>query len=178
MAGRLLCLRRRRKFSFAQENEMTARRTAIALFILGLSAAPAWAADVSVGSLEISTPWARATPPGAPTGGGYLTITNHGTTADVLVGVATPDAATSELHSMTMANGIAQMRAVTGGVPIAAGGSVTLDPNGLHVMFVRLTHALQAGGMLPVTLTFKDAGRVTIEMPILPIGSMGPAAGN
>ncbi len=148
---------------------------AIALVVLALAASPALAAEVTVGSLDISSPWARATPPGAPTGGGYLTITNHGTTADTLLSVATPDAASSELHSMSVENGIAKMRAVTGGVPIPAGGTVTFDPSGLHVMFVQLTHALQQGGTLPVTLTFQNAGAVTIDMPILGIGSAGPA---
>jgi copper(I)-binding protein len=149
---------------------------AIAVLAALLTAAPALAAEVTVGSLDISAAWARATPPGAPTGGGYLTITNHGTAPDVLLGAATPDAASTELHSMTMKDGVAQMRAITDGVPIPAGGTVVFDPNGMHVMFVQLTHPLEQGGTVPVTLTFKNAGTVTIDMPILGIGSMGPAA--
>jgi copper(I)-binding protein len=149
---------------------------AVAIAVAVFAAAPAHAANVTVGSLEISAAWARATPPGAPTGGGYLTITNHGTAADVLVGAATPDAASTELHSMTMKNGVAEMRAIADGVPIPAGGTVTFDPSGMHVMFVQLTHALEQGETLPVTLTFRDAGTVTIDMPILGIGSRGPAA--
>ncbi|HVZ13235.1 MAG TPA: copper chaperone PCu(A)C [Bauldia sp.] len=146
-----------------------------ALFGLALMTGPALAADVRIGSLTISSAWARATPPGAPTGGGYLTIVNHGATPDVLLAAATPDAASTELHSMTMVNGVAQMRAITDGVPIPAGGSITFDPNGMHVMFVQLSHQLEQGGTVPVTLVFKNAGQVTIDMPILAIGSMGPA---
>ena len=35
-----------------------------------LLASPAWAQDYKVGSLEISQPWTRATPPTAKAGGG------------------------------------------------------------------------------------------------------------
>ena len=54
-------------------------RTAIMVTALlaGL-ALPAQAADIMVGKLKISAPWARATPKGAPVGGGYVTITNTG----------------------------------------------------------------------------------------------------
>ena len=54
-------------------------------FGLALSAtAPASAHDYRVGSLEIAQPWTRATPATAQTGGGFLTITNKGTTPDRL----------------------------------------------------------------------------------------------
>ena len=62
---------------------MLRKRSVLALtllFFAGLSRAE----DVKVGSLEISAPWARATPKGAAIGGGYLKITNAGTTADRL----------------------------------------------------------------------------------------------
>ncbi|HEX6842842.1 MAG TPA: copper chaperone PCu(A)C, partial [Stellaceae bacterium] len=65
------------------------RKSLFGLFVLALSAAPAFAADYSVGALKIHDPWARATPKGAPVGGGYLTITNTGTAPDRLVGGAT-----------------------------------------------------------------------------------------
>ena len=42
--------------------------------------------DVTIGSLKISAPWARATPKGASVGGGYMKITNTGTEPDRLVG--------------------------------------------------------------------------------------------
>ena len=50
----------------------------IAAALATLAIPPAQAADVTVGSLKISSPWARATPKGASVGGGYMTITNTG----------------------------------------------------------------------------------------------------
>ena len=53
-----------------------------ALFTLALafaiSAAPALAQEFKAGDIVIESPWARATPKGAPVGGGYLTIRNNG----------------------------------------------------------------------------------------------------
>lgn len=52
-------------------------------------AATAHAEDVKVGDLVISQAWSRATPNGARTGGGYLTIENKGSAPDRLIdGVA------------------------------------------------------------------------------------------
>jgi copper(I)-binding protein len=152
---------------------MKGRFLTIALLALIGSAVPAFA-DVMAGALDISGAWARATPPGAPTGGGYLTIANHGATDDILLSASTSEAASTELHSMAIVNGVAQMRALTAGVPIPAGGTVTFDPNGMHVMFVQLKHQLEQGGSVPLTLTFKNAGTVTVDLPVLGIGSMGP----
>src|ERR1700755_658396 len=57
-----------------------------AALIAFVAAAPARAEDVKAGDLVISQAWTRATPGGARTGGGFLTIENKGTSPDKLVG--------------------------------------------------------------------------------------------
>jgi copper(I)-binding protein len=57
---------------------------AAAVLIGELWAAQVHAADYDVGPIHIAQPWARATPKGAKSGAGYLTITNNGSTADRL----------------------------------------------------------------------------------------------
>ena len=49
-----------------------------AVVLFGCWIGPAQAEDVTVGSLKISSSWARATPKGASVGGAYMTITNTG----------------------------------------------------------------------------------------------------
>jgi copper(I)-binding protein len=65
---------------------MTALLTgAAALYaaLYGDLASPAAAAgDYDVGSIHISQPWSRATPKGAASGEGYMTLTNKGTAPD------------------------------------------------------------------------------------------------
>ena len=51
---------------------------ALGLAVAQFPAASAQAADYEVGKIHIAEPWARATPKGASTGAGYMTITNNG----------------------------------------------------------------------------------------------------
>jgi copper(I)-binding protein len=148
----------------------------IATIVVALLACvtPALSAPVSVGPLTIDGAWTRATPPGAPTAGGYLTITNTGNEADTLVAISTPAAGMSMAHAMETKDGVMTMHAVDGGVPIPAGATVTFAPNGLHLMFMGLTAALKRGETLPVTLTFAKAGAVDVAFPILALGAKGP----
>lgn len=152
------------------------RLGAIALTSLIVFAAPALADPVTVGDLEITHAWARATPPGAHTAAAYLTVTNTGAAGDTLTAASAPVAGMTMLHKMEMDNGVMKMRMVEGGIAIAPGKTVTLDPNGLHVMLMDMTAPLKAGGTLPLTLTFAKAGTVTLSLPVLPVGSKGPAA--
>src|SRR5689334_17926722 len=69
-------------------------------------------AAVTIGSLTVSGLWTTATPPGAPTAAGYLTVTNNGVTPDSLVAVSSPVASLGMLHRMDLANGIATMQMV------------------------------------------------------------------
>jgi copper(I)-binding protein len=152
-------------------------RLAVALFIAILAwLAPAAAADVvKAGALELSSLWTRATPPKAPSAAGYLTIVNTGNEADRLVGVASPMAGKADLHSMEMKKGVMTMRRVAA-IDIPAGGTVALDPDGLHIMFTELKGDLKAGGTMPVTLAFEKAGKVEVSLQVLSVGAKGPKA--
>ena len=57
---------------------------AFAVAAMPLGAGGAEAADYDVGSIHISQPWARATPKGASSGAGYMTVTNNGAAPDRL----------------------------------------------------------------------------------------------
>jgi copper(I)-binding protein len=89
--------------------------TALAFLIGALWAAPVQAADYDVGSIHIAQPWARATPKGAKSGAGYMTVTNKGSMPDRLSCVSSDASAECQLHSMTMDKGVMKMRPVEGG---------------------------------------------------------------
>src|SRR5215471_5625407 len=125
----------------------------IATVLLMSSAGVAASDEVKVGDLTISGLWTRATPPKAPSAGGYLTIANAGKDADRLVEVSSAVAGKAELHEMAMKKGVMTMRPVEAGVPIPPGGKVDLTPDGLHIMFTELKQSLKVGDKVPVTLT-------------------------
>jgi periplasmic copper chaperone A len=134
------------------------------------------AADYDVGSIHISQPWSRATPKGASTGSGYMTITNKGTMPDKVSCVSSDASAQCQIHTMTMENGVMKMRPVEGGLEIAPGATVMLKPGGLHVMLLDLKHPLEPGQSVKATLKFDHAGTVDVEYPIAAIGAPAPGA--
>jgi hypothetical protein len=153
----------------------SAARRLTALVSLALAPSLASAHDVDAGPLLVRHPWARATPGGARVGGGYLTIENRGKTPDRLTGGSFAASDAFELHSMSMDGGVMRMRP-TGPLEIPAGGSVTLDPEGLHIMFNGLRRGLKQGETIPGTLVCEHAGTVPVEFEVEGIGAKGPGA--
>ena len=103
------------------------------------------AADYDVGSIHISQPWSRATPKGASSGAGYMTITNKGATPDRVSCVSSDASAQCQIHTMTMEDGVMKMRPVEGGLEILPGETVTLKPGGFHMMLRRSETSAGAG---------------------------------
>jgi copper(I)-binding protein len=143
---------------------------------LACSTITAGAADYDVGSIHITQPWARATPKGAKSGAGYMTITNKGTTSDRVNCVSSDASAQCQIHSMTMEGGVMKMRPVEGGLEIKPGETVTLAPGGFHVMLVTLKHPLETGQTVKATLKFDKAGTVDVNYPVVAIGAPAPGA--
>ena len=131
--------------------------------------------EVKAGDLVISQAWARATPAGAKTGGGFLTIENKGSTPDKLIGASADVAGKIEVHQMTMTNGVMKMRPVEGGLTIDPGKTVKLAPGGYHLMMTGLKSPLKQGDKLALTLQFEKAGKVAVTLDVEGVGARGPA---
>jgi periplasmic copper chaperone A len=143
--------------------------------VLSLSGGGAAAATYTVGSIEIGTPWARATPKGASVGGAYMTITNRGAEADRLIGVSSPVANQIEVHQMAMDKGVMSMRPVPGGLEIKPGQTVVLNPESFHLMLIGLKQPLAQGAQVKATLEFAKAGKLDIEYVVESMGAQGPS---
>lgn len=146
-----------------------------ALFI----ATAAMAHQTDVGALQIIHAHIALPAPGAMSAGGFMEIVNTGTETERLIGVEV-DFATAQMHqTVVSADGVASMNPVAA-IEIPAGGSVTLEHGGYHVMLMGLTKTLNLGDELPGVLIFEHHGRVEIEFKVDPAdGSMDhTAAGN
>ncbi|MGH2340885.1 copper chaperone PCu(A)C [Segnochrobactraceae bacterium EtOH-i3] len=120
-----------------------------------------------VGAIEISHPWTRATPPAAKVAGGFMKITNTGTTDDVLISGSAPEiAGRVEIHEMAVTDGIMTMRPLKDGLPIKAGETVELKPGSFHIMFMELKKPLVEGEKIPGSVTFRNAGTVNVEFAV------------
>ncbi|GAA0778149.1 copper chaperone PCu(A)C [Roseibium denhamense] len=146
--------------------------TSIALAAtLTLGSFSAFAHDYKVGDLTLVHPWTRATPPKAKAGGGFIEIINSGTEADRLVGARSDFAAKVEIHEMAVTDGIMRMRELDNGIEIPAGGTVALEPGGLHIMFMGLKQPFEEGSTVPVVLTFEKAGDYAIDLAVAKMGA-------
>jgi periplasmic copper chaperone A len=151
-----------------------------ARFLVGLLLALAFLADAvaaefRIGSLEIDTPWLRATPRGALVAGGYMKITNKGSAPDRLIGGSAAVAGRFEVHQMIMDQGVAKMRPIEGGLEIKPGETVELKPGSSHVMLMDLKQPLEKGQTIKGTLQFEKAGKVDIEYMVEAVGASSPS---
>lgn len=149
---------------------MVFRRLALAA-LFAVLAIPAFALDYRLGAIEIGQPWARATPPTAESGGGFLVITNTGTTPDRLIAVKSPAADKVEIHEMKMDGNIMRMREVEKGIEIPPGATVELKPGGFHVMFMGLKAPFAKDAKVPATLVFEKAGNIDVELVVQAMGA-------
>lgn len=143
--------------------------------VLSLSGGAAAAETYTVGSIEIGTPWARATPKGAAVGGAYMTITNKSADADRLIGISSPVAKQIEVHQMAMDKGVMSMRQVRGGLEIKPGQTVVLNPESFHLMLTGLKQPLVQGQRVKATLEFAKAGKLDLEYVVESMGAKGPS---
>jgi len=141
-----------------------------ALALAYLITTGAMAADYKAGMLTISDPWSRATPKGAQTAIGYMTIRNDGTSPERLVGGSIEVADHFQLHAMKMEGDVAKMNELHD-IEIKPGQRVEFKPGGSHVMFVGLKHQLAKGEHIKGTLVFEHAGTVSVEYSVEGIGA-------
>lgn len=128
---------------------------------------------IKAGDLELTGVWARATPPAARVAGGFLSITNHGSSPDRLTGGAFDRSGSVEVHEMAMDNGVMKMRKLADGLVIQPGETVELKPGGYHLMFMQLKEPLKEGETVNGVLTFEKAGDVAVTYPVMPFGHAG-----
>jgi len=115
--------------------------TLAAIVFVGLTV---WAAET--GRIDVADAWARPTLGQGRVAAAYMTIANKGKHVDILKRVHTRRAKSVEMRQVTTTpDGIMQVHKLEGGLPIAAGGSVVLEPDGTHLMLVGLEDAPRVG---------------------------------
>lgn len=116
----------------------------------------------SVGDLSIFAPTARAM---VDMGAAYMRIVNTGAENDALIGATTDVAGRVQLHRTVTVDNTSRMEPV-GQIDVPAGGEAVLMRGGYHVMLLDLTRDLQVGDTFDITLTFKEAGSVTVRFTV------------
>jgi periplasmic copper chaperone A len=135
---------------------------AITLLVAAVACAPA-APNVQ---LNISGAWVRASMGTDNPTAGYMTISNTGNTADALIAATADAAGRVEIHrTMPGASGMHAMEPVSE-INVPAGGTVTLEPGGFHLMLFELAAPLAAGDEVLLSLTFANAGTIVVPADV------------
>ena len=116
-----------------------------AMFLSFLITLPVLAADI-----KIENAWVRAPAPGQMVVGGFLDITSQGGDAS-LVSASSPAAGVTELHEMSLKDGVMVMRPVPY-IRLPKDQIIKLAPGGLHIMLIDLKKPLKTGDKVALTL--------------------------
>ena len=150
------------------QNSLLALSAAALIALTGCSTPASDASEGSAApaaeSVTMENGWVKAAESGMSAAFGELENTGSG---DITVVSATTDAASAlELHE-TVENEAGEMimREKTGGFTIEAGGSLSLEPGGNHLMLMDLTRPILAGDDVTFTLTFSDDSTYEFTVP-------------
>lgn len=117
--------------------------------------------------VAITNAWVRASAPGQKVGAAYMTLTSKSPSTLVYVEASASEA--TEIHSMSMDNGVMKMRTMEELV-LQPNKPVKLAPGGYHLMLIDLKAPLEVGEKVNFRLCFKDQqNQITEQEVTLPI---------
>lgn len=119
----------------------------------------------SEAELTVTDATVRAVPPGTPTSGAFMTISNSSNVDRKLLKADSPVAKTVELHNHINDNGVMRMRQVKE-IEVKANDQVALKSGSYHIMLIGLKQTLNEGDSVPITLTFDDGSTKKIDAPV------------
>ncbi|WP_321463439.1 copper chaperone PCu(A)C [uncultured Vibrio sp.] len=139
--------------------------TYITLCIAALVTSLASAHEYTTNSIQIDHPWSREAPPNATVIAGFFQLKNLSTKDDFLISATTPIAERVEIHQHEMSDGVMKMKKIDN-VRISSMKSVMFEPGGYHLMIFNPEPSFRQGERFPMTLEFRNAGKVAIELAV------------
>ncbi len=116
--------------------------------------------------IVIEDAWVRPSPMTAGNGAAYMVIRNTGSEDDALIAADSDIAGAVEIHETMMMEGDMMGMQPVESIPVPAGGSVTLEPGGYHIMLIDMREPLEAGQTVTLTLTFEKAGPIEVQAEV------------
>ena len=122
--------------------------------------------------LKLSKPYAFATMPGVKNGAVFVEIRNQSDKEIALVKAEAAVAQTIELHENLVDpdDGMMMMRKVRQ-INVPKKGSVTLRPDGYHVMLIGLKEALTLNSEFDMRFIFDDGRKIEKTVVVMPPGT-------
>lgn len=115
--------------------------------------------------LSIEDAWARPGTQGTMSAA-YFVINNSTDQDDELLQVDSDIAENVEMHLSTMQDDGTMTMIQQESIPVPALSSTELKPGGLHIMLIGLTEDLRPDDVLNLSLQFKNAGLLNVEVTV------------
>lgn len=128
-------------------------------------------------AVKVEGAWLRTAVSGQRATGGYMRLT--ASTDLTLLGFSSTVASETQLHEMTMAGDVMQMRE-SGPIALPAGQAVALQPGGgqRHLMLMGLKRPLKAGDKVAIVLNLKSPdGKTFTQRVTVPVSARAPGVG-
>jgi copper(I)-binding protein len=117
-------------------------------------------------TMDITDGWVREAPPTSRVLAAYMQIINLTDSDLTVTDISSPDFEAADLHRTVVEDGVARMLPVPE-LTIPAGGSITLEPGGLHLMLFDPVRPLQQGDTVTLVLHRSDDICITLSVPVL-----------
>ena len=116
----------------------------------------------STGSIEISDAWIREVPPNSEITALYFEIKNSTGAEDWIVSIDSAVSEKVEIHNTVIDNNGSAKMVKLDEVKLPSGGSIKLEPAGMHVMLIGLNQKIRAGEEYKINFNFKNSGNKTV----------------
>ncbi len=120
-------------------------------------------------ALVVEDAWTRQVP-GSDVAAVYLTVRNPTVRPITIVGVESPVATHAMIHETKTERGQSQMRPHEQLV-IPAGGTVKLQPGGLHIMLHGVKQPASVGQTVPLELLLAGGSKVAVAAIVRPLNA-------
>ena len=139
----------------------------LAVLLFSLFSISSFAADITVSHDRI-----RAVPEGQLNSAAFMVFKNNSTEDRLLISAHSNISKAVELHTHKKEGGMMRMRRVDS-IAIKAGSKTTLQPGGLHIMFIGLTKGLKVGEKIELKLVFDNSSELSLSVPVKMVAGMG-----
>jgi copper(I)-binding protein len=124
------------------------------------------AAAAGSAALDVQGAWVRQVP-GSDVAAAYMTLRNTGTRPATVTSIECPFAESAMIHETKVEGGLSKMRPQSA-LAVLPGQSVTLAPDGRHVMLMGVK-PLTVGQSVPLVLKLDDGSSVRVNATVRPL---------
>ena len=139
--------------------------TVLAVICSFIFSAQIFAHGYSIGALVIQHPWSKEIPADSQVTSVYFSVFNYGEQDDVLIFASSPIAKTVEFHRANQHSNTMKMHRLPD-IKLIANSNTQFKHSGDHLMLFGVNSDVSSGESFPLTLMFKKAGQITVNVKV------------